>query len=131
MNSDIINITRTFSNPILKKLVNVYQPNYVNGNAPGLGDYLRGCFGLMQISVMLGLEFDIDLNNHPIGQYIMDNPNKTPINYSNVFRYHNNNWKTDSNSFLRDFINYLNNIREETHCLFFSAFPVISKLSPI
>lgn len=131
MNPDIINMTKSFNNPILKKLINVYQPNYPNGNAPGLGDYLRGCFGLMQISVMLGLEFDVDLSNHPIGQYIMDNPNKTHINYSNVLRYYNNNWKTDSNAFLREFIIYLNNIREETHCLFFSAFPVIPNLSPV
>jgi len=104
MNQDIINITKSFNNCILKKLVNVYQPSYANGNAPGLGDYLRGCFGLMQISVMLGLEFDIDLTNHPISQYIADNPNKLSINYENLWIYQNNNYKTDTNFFLRGFI---------------------------
>lgn len=131
MNSDIINITKSFNNPILKRLVNVFQPTYENGNAPGLGDYLRGCFCLMQISVMLGLEFDIDLSNHPISQYIVNNPNKIPINYESVSKYLNINWKIDSKSFLREFINYLNNVRDETHCLFFSSFPLITKLSPV
>jgi hypothetical protein len=28
-------------NPILKKLINVYQPRYKNIVAQGLGDYLR------------------------------------------------------------------------------------------
>ena len=131
MNSDIINITKSFNNPILKKLVNVYQPNYPNGNAKGLGDYLRGCFSLMQISVMLDLEFDVDLKNHPISKYIVDNPNKIPINYTNVWMYQNINYKTDTNSFLIEFMAYLNNVREETHCLFFSAFPLMQKLSPV
>uniref|UniRef100_A0A6C0B1L5 Uncharacterized protein n=1 Tax=viral metagenome TaxID=1070528 RepID=A0A6C0B1L5_9ZZZZ len=133
MSLDIINITKLFKNKIIKKIVNIYQPNYANGNAPGFGDYLRGCFCLMQISAMLGLEFDIDLNNHPISQYIVENSNhdKAPINYDNIWRYQNINYKTDANTFLREFIDYLNNVREETHYLFSSSFPVIVKLSPV
>jgi hypothetical protein len=36
-------------NPILKKIINVYQPRYKNIVAQGLGDFLRGCFCLYQI----------------------------------------------------------------------------------
>ena len=66
-------ISKSFRNHKLKKLVNVYQLHYKNGVAQGFGDYLRGCFCLLQISNMLGLQFDMDLKNHPMSKFLQEN----------------------------------------------------------
>jgi hypothetical protein len=68
-------IARTFNNKKLKRLVNVYQLNYTNGVAQGLGDYIRGCFCLLQISSLLGLQFDMDLTNHPMSKFLAKEDN--------------------------------------------------------
>jgi len=52
--------SQKFENTELKKIVNLYQKKYINGKAQGLGDYLRGCYCLFQVSQILGLEFDMD-----------------------------------------------------------------------
>jgi len=64
------NIIKTFYNKKLKQIVNIYQLKYTNGIAQGLGDYIRGCFCLLQISLLLNLQFDMELTNHPISKYI-------------------------------------------------------------
>jgi hypothetical protein len=74
----------SLNNPNLKKIVNVYQINYINGKSPGLGDYLRGCFFLMQLCQKLGVEFDIDISNHPMSEYIINNGKSSNINYDNI-----------------------------------------------
>ena len=71
-------------NPKLKKIVNVYQVQCKEIKAPGLGDFLRGCFTLCQfISVInkaYGTEiaFDIDIRNHPMSKWITL-PSKVPL----------------------------------------------------
>jgi len=57
-----------FTNKKLKKLVNVFQVNYLNGKSAGLGDFIRGSFCFMQLAQLLNLEFDIDISNHPISK---------------------------------------------------------------
>ena len=50
----------------------------------GLGDFLRGSFCLLQICNKHGIQFDIDVSNHPISNYIegqIKNPN---INYNEI-----------------------------------------------
>jgi len=74
----------SINNPKLKKIVNVYQLNYFKCKSPGLGDYLRGCFFLMQLCQKLGLEFDIDISNHPMSEYIINNGKSPNINYDNI-----------------------------------------------
>jgi hypothetical protein len=59
-----------FNNPILKRVVNVYQTNYVNKLPQGFGDYLRGCYCLYQICNALGLEFAMDLDGHPMSKFL-------------------------------------------------------------
>ena len=49
-----------FNNTKLKKIVNVYQVDYINGKSSGLGDFIRGSFCFMQLAKLLNLEFDID-----------------------------------------------------------------------
>ena len=127
-------------NKKLKKIVNVYKLNYLNGKSPGLGDYLRGCFCLRQLSQLLNIEFDLDISQHPLSKYI-ENPLKVEnIDYDNVNMYHglniidgknkyediNPNINTD---FLIKIINYLNNQNCETFGLFSNAFTLFNKYS--
>jgi hypothetical protein len=60
-----------FNNPILKRVVNVYQTSYVNKSPQGFGDYIRGCYCLYQICRILGLEFAMDLGAHPMSKYLL------------------------------------------------------------
>ena len=123
-------------NPYLKKIVNVYQPNYQNIAAQGFGDYLRGCFCLYQICKIYNLEFDMDLTNHPISKFI-DLNNKD--SYNNIDR-NSISWFSDSNYkpihskvFLKDslnfhnkFISHLNNIKKDNYYLFCNSFPIFN-----
>jgi len=145
-------IKNNFNNKILKKIVNVYQLQYTNSKAPGLGDFLRGCFCLMQLTVILNLEFDIDFKNHPMSQYIRpfiksntekssqlsfenmcDNNESTTINYENIHFFQNNNFNlvTSNENFIKEIINYLNNINETTHYMMCNSYPIFENISPI
>jgi hypothetical protein len=132
----ITSISRLFNNKNLNKIVNVYQLKYKNGPAQGLGDYIRGCFCLLQISAMIGLDFDMDLTNHPMSKYLIhdDSSEKYSVNYDNISRYENVNYipinakiyKTNSYNFFAEFIQNLNAI-DNSHKLFFTfchSFPI-------
>jgi hypothetical protein len=56
----------------IKKIVMVYQLEFINKKSPGLGDFLRGCFFIRQLSKILNIEFDLDISNHPISNYIIN-----------------------------------------------------------
>lgn len=134
MNIDIV----PFTNKKLKKIVNVYQLNYKdNKKSPGLGDYLRGCFCLMQLSKLLKIDFDLDISNHPLSKYI-ENPKRIDgIDYNNIQVYdlHNrrngaNNYEGTINNINKDFldhiINYLNCQDCEAFGLFSNAFTIFN-----
>jgi hypothetical protein len=131
-------ISLLFQNKKIKKIVNVYQKqNYKNGPPQGFGDYLRGCFCLLQISNLLGIEFDMDINNHPISKYIGNDLVKYHFNGLEIHKYTNLNYfakinKPDSYNFLFEFINHLNNnISGETYFLFCNSFPIFMNISPV
>ena len=69
----------------IKKITHVYQLSYKNRETIfGLGDFIRGSFCLLQICNKHGIEFVIDVSNHPISNYIegqIKNPN---INYNKI-----------------------------------------------
>ena len=66
-----------FTNTTLKKLVNIYQLQFLGFKPPGFGDYLRGCFSMAQYVNTLNtfcktsVKFDMDLSNHPIGKHVV------------------------------------------------------------
>ena len=45
-------------NDNIKKIVMVYQLEFVNKKSPGLGDFLRGCFFIRQLSKILNILLD-------------------------------------------------------------------------
>lgn len=125
-----------FTNNKLKKIVNVYQLNYINGQSPGLGDFLRGCFCFNQIANLLGLEFEIDVSNHPIAKYLENSYHIEGIDYNNLeFVFGNDNrdsngsidyegrTKNINQNFLNNVINWLNGKDCEVYGFFSTAFP--------
>jgi len=139
-NGEIQEISRLFTNKNLKKIVNVYKLEYTNAKSPGIGDYLRGCFCLMQLSKLLNIEFDLDVSQHPLSKYIEDPKSIEGINYNNIDFYidHNvinNKINTDDSAininkqFLINIINYLNCQNCETFGLFSNTFPFFNTYS--
>jgi hypothetical protein len=128
-------------NKNIKKIVNVYQLNCINAKTPGFGDFLRGCFCLRQLSIILGIDFDIDISNHPISKY-MKNINKVNgVNYNNIEFYIDNNTRNGKiicedrltnihQDFIDNFVNWLNKQKSNVVGLFSNAFPLYNIYKP-
>jgi hypothetical protein len=124
----------TLTNTNLKKIVCVYQLDYINAKGQGLGDFLRGCFYIMQLTKLLNLEFDIDFSNHPMSKYIETTKKNNDINYDNLEWYIGHNrpfhlWTSPNMyidySYANELINKLNNYTySDTYGLFTNAFPI-------
>jgi hypothetical protein len=115
----------TFTNQKLKKIVNVYQLQYKNGRLCGLGDFLRGSFCLFQICKNIGIDFDINLKNHPMSFLIeCENHTDEMVDYENINFYLENNYNTDTRIFYCNFINHINDIDSEIYYLCCNSFPV-------
>jgi len=122
------------TNANLKKIVCVYQLDYINSKSPGIGDFLRGCFYIMQLTKLLNLEFDIDFSNHPMSKYIENTEKNPAINYDNLEFYFGLNrpthlWNSPNMyidyEFANELINKLNNYTySDTYGLFTNAFPI-------
>jgi len=79
-----LNILQPLINTNLRTIVQVYQADFVNEKSPGLGDFLRGSFYLMQLAGILNVDFKIDISNHPISEFIVNNGKRNDINYNNI-----------------------------------------------
>lgn len=125
------------TNTKIKKIVNVYQLEFTNQKSPGFGDFLRGSFFLMQLAKILNLEFEIDISNHPISQFIINKGLNPKIDYNNIeYKYGMNRpdnydlTHTPPNNvyYDKDFINQLiselNKSKSECFPLFSNAFPI-------
>jgi len=116
--------------PSVKKIVNVYQLQYKNSKAnAGFGDFLRGCFCLIQICNIHGLDFDIDVSNHPISKYINNQEINPTINYNEILRNtiemyypkeHDNNKAKQIYTLL---VNEIRNENSEIYYMFMNSFP--------
>ena len=131
---------KQLTNKKLKKLVHVYQLNYVNGKSPGLGDFLRGSFSFMQFSKLYNLVFDIDFSNHPMSKYLENTDKNNNINYNNIELYENINLsreklllefeKTIKNvnpEFINNTVNWLNTKNCEVFGFMSNAYPYFNK----
>ena len=74
----------TNNNENTKTIINVYKIKLLNGNAPGFGDYLRGCLFLLKISNELNYNFNMDMSHHPISNYLKKSLSIGKINYDNI-----------------------------------------------
>lgn len=105
-----------FTNPGgVKKIVNVYVLTCQGGEkTPGLGDYLRGSFSLLQLCKLLNLEFEMDLSAHPLSKYLNKASPVDGVDYSHVHYYKDFNVETSWSEVYRTKnnvnINYLNGI---------------------
>jgi len=128
---------KPFTNTKIKKIVNVYQLEFTNQKSPGFGDFLRGSFFLMQLAKILNLEFEMDISNHPISQFIINKGLNSKINYNNIeFKYGLNrpanydfSYTPPNNiyydtEFINKLISELNKSKSECFPLFSNAFPM-------
>ena len=88
-------IAAAFNNRRLRKVVNVYQTQFVDFKASGLGDYIRGSFTMLQLLRTLrkytghAVDFDMDLRNHPIGKWLITDPAlECPASYPALGNFH-------------------------------------------
>ena len=112
-------IKQYYTNNKLKKIVNVFQKQYINIKGQGFGDFIRGSIYLTYICIILDLEFDIDLRNHPISEFLEYHDSLYNICYSNIeafIDYYNN--KEHEKEFIKEFIKKLNNLDEEIYYLY-------------
>ena len=145
-NESINQIISIFNNSKIKKIVNTYQQSKLKNfpTTPGLGDYLRGCFFTLQISMLLGLQFDMNLKNHPLSLYLNTSieQQQANINTGELCRYEDMNYdgpgKTHSKKCIINLISHLNslgsnpNIDSQGNYYFFSnSFPIFNKISNI
>jgi hypothetical protein len=140
---DLKSVTDKYTNKTLKKIVNVFQLDYLNNKkGTGLGDFLRGSVCFLQISKLLNLEFEIDLSNHPISKYLENSKNIKDINYNNITHFHEYNLDKERNynyenkpinintNFLNATIELLNSVNCETYGFFSNAFPCFNYHTP-
>lgn len=132
---------KKFTNKKLKKIVNVFQLDYLNGKSQGLGDFIRGSFCFMQLAQLLNLEFDIDISNHPISKFVIFSSPVEGLDYNKVMIYDNHNYNIDPSttkmyneksinitpSFMNKTINWLNSQDCEILGFFSNAHPFYYK----
>jgi hypothetical protein len=124
-------IKNIYKNTKLKKIVNVYQKQYINIKGQGFGDFLRGSIYLTYICMVLGLDFDIDIKNHPMSKYLKNDISLYNIDYSNIeaFIDYFNNEKYERD-FIIKFIQKLNQYNEENLYLFNNFKPLFNIENP-
>jgi hypothetical protein len=126
-------IASAYSNSTLTKVVNVYQTQFIDFKASGLGDYLRGCISMLQLLKTLkrhtgsDVAFDMDLRNHPMSKFLTcDESLERPANYATLGNFHVDSLivEHDENDIayqhiVREVVRYFNKIQQPTfftHC---------------
>ena len=125
-------IASAYSNTTLKKVVNVYQRQFLDFKASGFGDYLRGSFTMLQLLRTLEkytgvhVEFDMDLRNHPMSKYLICDPNlERPASYPTLGNFHVDSLlvKQDEDDIayqhiVREVVRYFNKVHQQTFFAF-------------
>ena len=131
-----------YTNTRLKKVINVYQQQFRDFKAPGFGDYVRGCFHMLQVLRILNkyrntnVQFDMDIRNHPMSKFIqVHGPVETCANYPMLGNYFIDSLEVKNDPddmgfqfILNNVINFFNKIQEETYFTFCCKFPVFEKI---
>jgi len=101
----------------LQKVTHVYQLKYKNGNIYGFGDFIRGCFYLLQICNKLGIQFDVDVSNHPISNFLEGHVKNPCIQYDEIYKHEN---------LPHMLFDALKNTTSKNYCLCTNSFPLFN-----
>ena len=119
-------------NPKLKKVVNLFQKRYTNGNSMGFGDYIRGSLALLQICQIHGLQFDMNYVNHPVSKFLTNTTNNdelsiqsNSINYNGITMFTDNNFDRNDKTFHKRMVDLLNSVNTSHYYLFCNSFPIV------
>lgn len=87
----------------IKHIVNVYQEKYSNKSASGLGDFIRGCYFIIQFCNYIKKNNNITLKpefiiNHKISNFLL-NDIESVVNTSNIISFDKVNWLTTEFNF--------------------------------
>jgi hypothetical protein len=124
-------IASAYSNSTLTKVVNVYQPQFIDFKASGLGDYLRGCISMLQLLKTLkrhtgkDVAFDMDVRNHPMSKFLTcDDSLERPANYATLGNFHVDSLIVQYDEkdiayqhIVREVVRYFNRIQQPTFSL--------------
>jgi hypothetical protein len=107
----------------IRAIYNVYQPKYKdNINVTGFGDFIRGCYFLLQFCEQYQLQFKI-IVNHPISYFLLhyqhQQQHRVTQSNTNIKFFVNNNW---SGYFFdqQQFIHSIPGKTEDIQCSFMS-----------
>ena len=123
-NNKPLYISKPIISNLIKKINIVYQYEYLNSEpVTGLGDFIRSCYFMNQISEKYNIEINFHINKHPIKKYLQYFENKdfisdkitknipffktenyVYINYNNIINYKYKNID-------KILINYLNSLQ--------------------
>ena len=101
----------------VQKITNVYQLKYKNGNIYGFGDFIRGCFYLLQICNKIGIQFEVDVSNHPISNFIEGHVKNPYIQYDEIYKHEN---------LPHILFDALKNTTSKNYCLCTNSFPLFN-----
>ena len=136
-------IASRYNNTMLQKIVNVYQVQFIDFKAPGFGDYLRGCFTMMQIIDTLNeccntnVTFDMDLSNHPMSQVILTEGRNPAVNYDALGNFHIDVLEVKKEEsdiafqhILGQTVDYMNKLHQRTFYTFCCKFAIYKEFLP-
>lgn len=126
--NNLVEAKAQFNNPFLKKIVNTYQLTCKDGQKPpGIGDFFRSCFFLLQLCKALDLEFDVNFKNHPISNYLsVEGQEDNGVDYSQVeYPFWAEHFHIVDNG-LGLFIKKLNSIKTPVYYLFTNGWPIVN-----
>ena len=121
-------IASAYSNSTLTKVVNVYQTQFIDFKASGLGDYLRGCITMLQLLRTLkkhtgsDVAFEMDLRNHPMSKFLTcDEALERPANYAALGNFHVDSLMVNQDEediayqhIVREVVRYFNKVQQPT-----------------
>ena len=121
-------IASAYSNSTLTKVVNVYQTQFIDFKASGLGDYLRGCVTMLQLLRTLkkhtgsDVAFEMDLRNHPMSKFLTcDEVLERPANYAALGNFHVDSLMVNQDEediayqhIVREVVRYFNKVQQPT-----------------
>ena len=121
-------IASAYSNSTLTKVVNVYQTQFIDFKASGLGDYLRGCVTMLQLLRTLkkhtgsDVAFEMDFRNHPMSKFLVcDEALERPANYATLGNFHVDSLMVNQDEediayqhIVREVVRYFNKVQQPT-----------------